>query len=202
MSDFVAHYTSQRLDDLNLSEALNEMTELIRRYQITLPARIAMLLKMLVMLEGTGRHLQPDFNLVEVIAPYQSRLAWARRSPARMLRKYRRIYTELEHLMRILPGGLIEIVEQVQSGKFDIHLDHRGLEPSVNRLVLGMLSSALFLGSSLMLSRDVGPVLGGRWCPWFLDGTSLPGLLGIVLAFMLGLRLIRAINKSGHLDRK
>ena len=30
--------------------------------------------------------------------------------------------------------------------------DHRGLEPSVNRLVLGMLASALFLGSSLMVS--------------------------------------------------
>ena len=202
VSDFVAHYTSQRLDEFNLSGALNEMTEIIRRYQIMLPARIAMLLKVLVMLEGTGRRLHPDFNLVEVIKPYQSRLAWARRSPARLMRKYRRIYTEFEHLLRILPGGLIEIVEQIQSGKFDIHLDHRGLEPSVNRLVLGMLSSALFLGSALLLSRDVGPVLGGAWCPGFLDGTSLPGLLGVSLAFMLGLRLIRAINKSGHLDRK
>ena len=36
-----------------------------------------------------------------------------------------------------------EILEQIQAGKFDVHLDHRGLEPSVNRLVLGMLASAL-----------------------------------------------------------
>ena len=56
----------------------------------------------------------------------------------------------------------------MQGGKFDIHLDHRGLEPSVNRLVLGMLASALFVGSSLLLSRGVPPLmiccgsLGGR----------------------------------------
>ena len=46
-----------------------------------------------------------------------------------------------------------------QAGKFDVHLDHRGLEPSVNRLVLGMLTSALFLGSALILSTEVPPLL-------------------------------------------
>ena len=59
----------------------------------------------------------------------------------------------MEHLVDILPQGIADILEQMQGGRFDIHLDHRGLEPSVNRLVLGMLASALFVGSSLLLSR-------------------------------------------------
>ena len=65
----------------------------------------------------------------------------------------RRIYSELEQLAEILPRRLRDILQQVESGKFDVHLDHRGLEPSVNRLVLGMMTSALFLGSSLLISR-------------------------------------------------
>jgi ubiquinone biosynthesis protein len=93
----------------------------------------------------------------------------------------------------ILPRSLSEIMEQVQTGKFDVHLDHRGLEPSVNRLVLGMLASALFLGSSLLLSRNVPPIV---------YGISLPGTAGILVSIFLGLRLWRAISKSGHLDRK
>ena len=109
----------------------------------------------------------------------------------------RRIASDVEHLAEILPRRLIDLLSQMQSGKFDVHLDHRGLEPSVNRLVLGMLTSALFLGSAVMLSMKVWPVL-----TIFSGEISIIGAAGIVLSAMLGLRLLRAINKSGHLDRR
>lgn len=193
LGDFVSHYTQQRLDRFDLSGALNELTELIRRYQIMLPARIALLIKVLVMLEGTARLLSPKFNLIECMQPYQRKMIWRRFSPARRMRKLRRILSELEHLAEIVPRGIVDILAQVQTGKFDVHLDHRGLEPSVNRLVLGMLASALFLGSSLLLSRGVPPQL---------QGVSVPGALAMIVSILLGLRLLRAINKSGHLDRR
>jgi ubiquinone biosynthesis protein len=53
-----------------------------------------------------------------------------------------------------------------------------------------MLASALFLGSSLLLSRNVPAVIYGV------------GIAGCVLSFALGLRLWRAISKSGKLDRR
>ena len=84
--------------------------------------------------------------------------------------------------------------------RFDVHLDHRGLEPSVNRLVLGMLASALFLGSSLMLSREVPPLLFPDNTYVGLHRISILGVFGCAVAILLGLRLLRAIGKSGHLD--
>jgi ubiquinone biosynthesis protein len=193
VADFVSHYGSQSLDEFNLSGALNEMTEIIRRYNIMLPARIGMLIKVLVMLEGTSRMVSPAFSLMEVMQPYRRKMVWRRLSVGRRVRKMRRIYSELEHLAQVLPRRVADILQQVQSGKFDVHLDHRGLEPSVNRLVLGMLASALFLGSSLLLSRNVPPL--------FHD-VSILGVSGSVISLALGLRLLRAINKSGHLDRR
>ncbi len=193
VTDFVSQYAHQRLDEFQLGSALNDMTEIIRRYQITLPARIALLLKVLVMLEGTARVLSPHFNLIEVIAPYQKKMLWRRLSPTRQLRKLRRFYRELSILAEMAPRGMIDLLEQMQSGKFDVHLDHRGLEPSVNRLVLGLLASALFLGSSLLLSMNVPPLI---------RGVSILGAAGCALSLLLGLRLLRAINKSGHLDRR
>jgi ubiquinone biosynthesis protein len=199
VADFVSYYATQSLDKFDLSGALNEIVEHIRRYDIMLPARIIMLLKALVTLEGTSRQISPKFNLVEMIRPYRRKLAWQRLSPRRRLRKLHRLYSELEHLLDILPRGLAEIVEQMQSGRFDIHLDHRGLEPSVNRLVLGMLASALFVGASLMMSRQVPPLID---LPPLLPDLSAPGVTAAVFSIALGLRLWRAINKSGHLDRK
>ena len=168
VSDFVSHYGSQSLGDFDLSGALNDMTEMIRRYRISLPARMALLLKVLVTLEGTGRQLSPQFSLIEVILPYRKRMLVQRFSVRRQFRRMRRFYWEFKHLIDVLPRGMVEILEQVQSGKFDVHLDHRGLEPSVNRLVQGMLASALFLGSAVLLGlkvcaaipRDLDPGIG------------------------------------------
>jgi ubiquinone biosynthesis protein len=173
---------------------------MIRRYQILLPARVAMLIKVLVMLEGTSRLACPKFCLMEVMGPHQRKMAWRQMSPAYRLRKWRRTAGEALRLAEWLPRGLGDILLQVQSGKFDIHLDHRGLEPSVNRLVLGLLASALFVGSSLLLSRNVRPVV--PWPAWVADAQiSLLGAFGAILSFFLGFLLLRAINKSGHLDR-
>lgn len=192
LADFVAHYGHQSLASFDLSGALTEMIEIIRRYRISLPSSIGMLLKVLVMLEGTGRMLHPTFSLMEVLKPYQRRMMLRRLSPARHAKKLRRITHEVEQLAELLPRRLREILQQVQAGKFDVHLDHRGLEPSVNRLVLGMLTSALFLGSSLLVSRNV----------WAWYDVSIPGTVGFMISGVLGIRLLRAIGKSGHLDRR
>jgi ubiquinone biosynthesis protein len=192
VTDFVTHYANQPVDQVSLSGALNEMTEIMRRYHIMLPARAAMLLKVIVMLEGTSRLLSPNFSLMEVMRPHQKRMLLRRLSPARQAKKMRRIFRELEYLAETLPRRVLDLVGQIESGRFDVHLDHRGLEPSVNRLVMGLLASALFLGSSLMISREVLAI-------W---SVSVPGACGAFVSVAMGLRLFRAIAKSGHLDRR
>jgi len=193
VAEFLAHHTHQSLDRLDFSGALNEMLDIIRTYQIHLPATLAMLLKVLMVLEGTARRLHPRFSLMDLISRFQVKLFWRQFSPQRQLLWLRRLWHEWRSLGEVLPRNLIDILQQVQSGRFEIHLEHRGLEPSVNRLVFGMLTSALFLGSSWMLSHGVGPVF---------QGIPLFGAFGCVLSLVLGLRLLWAISKSGHLDRK
>ena len=204
LADFVSHFGSQSLEQLDLANALQEMMQIIFRYRIILPAQVAMLLKVLVTLEGSAKLLSPQFSLIEVIQRYQRKSVLRRLSPMRRARKLRRLYVEMEHLVETLPSRLTDIFEQIQAGRFDVHLDHRGLEPSVNRLVLGMLASALFMGSSLMLSRQVPPVLFGGETNAFLgmQDVSILGLAGCAVSLLVGLRLLRAIGKSGHLDRR
>lgn len=192
VADFVAHYAHQSVENFELTSALTEMFDLMRRYEIVLPSPMALLLKVLVMLEGTAQRLQPNFSLMEVIEPYQRKIVARRLSPARQLRKAKRMAYEFQQLAEVIPRRLRDILQQVQTGRFDMHLDHRGLEPSVNRLVLGMLTSALFLGSVVLVTNHV----------WPIRTVSVPGTLGMAVSAALGLRLLRAINKSGHLDRR
>lgn len=207
VADFVGQYSTQSLANFDLSGALTDMIEIIRRYQIQLPPQVALLIKVLVTLEGSAKLLSPRFSLMELMQPFQKQMFLRRLNPARHLRKLRRFLMEVESLAEILPRRLTDILDQVQSGRFDVHLDHRGLGPSVNRLVLGMLTSALFMGSSWMLANELPPVVwkGKLW--WDLHDhlglghLSILGLVGCSLAILLGLRLLRAIQKSGHLDQ-
>ncbi|MEM7557713.1 MAG: AarF/ABC1/UbiB kinase family protein, partial [Planctomycetota bacterium] len=104
-------------------------------------------------------------------------------------------------LVETLPSQITGVMQLIQEGRLDVHLAHRGLGPSVNRLVLGMLISSVFLGSSLLLAYQVPPVLFLE--PWWLgmEKLSLFGLIGYAISSLALLRLIRAINRSGHLDR-
>jgi ubiquinone biosynthesis protein len=192
VSDFLLYYGSRPLDQLDLGGALTEMTEIIRRYHILLPTGIALLLKVLVMLEGTSRLLNPQFNLIELMRPYQQKLMWRRLAPDRHLKKFWRVYQEWESLGAVLPQGLRDVLQQVQGGKFNIHLEHKGLEPSVNRLVFGMLTSALFLGSAW---------LWGNKTPPLINDVSVLGVVGCSVSVVLGVRLLWAIRNSGRLDR-
>jgi ubiquinone biosynthesis protein len=65
---------------------------------------------------------------------------------------------------------------------------------------MGMLVSALFLGSSVLLAFRVPPLLFMRPGWLGIERLSLLGVLGYVVSMLVGLRLVRAINRSGHLD--
>lgn len=202
LAEFVGTYATTSLERFNLSNALADMMSMIRRHQITLPSEVAMLLKVLITLEGTGRILSPKLSIMELMRPFRQNLLFRRLSPTRHAKKVRRIMLQLEQLAEDLPHRLGTIIEQIQLGKFDVHLDHRRLGPSVNRLVMGLMTSALFLGSSVMLSMKVPPLLFPDEGPWGIQDLSILGLLGILASMAMGGRLMLAIRKSGNLDRQ
>lgn len=206
LADFVAYYGHMPVEQFDLGGALNEMIEILRRYRIVLPARIALLLKTLIVLEGTAQLLSPRFHLLEVIRQYRKKILWHTFSPREAVRRARRTYWEFQSLLEIMPQAVRDLVQQLRHGTFDIHLDHRGLEPSVNRLVVGLMTSALFLGSALMMAHRVPPLIGdlpliGLWFGENIRTISALGFLGITLSAVWGWRVWRAIRRSGKLDR-
>ncbi|MCP4464447.1 MAG: AarF/ABC1/UbiB kinase family protein, partial [Planctomycetaceae bacterium] len=200
VADFVAHFSMQSMSSFDMSAALNEFVSIVRKFHITLPGEAAMLIKVLIQLEGTGRLLDPQFSLMGIMKPFHRKLLMRRLSPARQARKVRRLYMQMEQLAESLPQTIGSILEQMKRGKFDVHLDHRRLGPSVNRLVLGMMTSALFLGSSLMLSREVPPLLFANSSWMGIRNLSLLGISGCIASVFLGVRLYLAIRHSGNLD--
>jgi ubiquinone biosynthesis protein len=191
VADQLAFYWGMPLDQFQVGTALDELTEAVRRYHIALPPPLALLLKTLVMLEGTARLVNPTFNLAEVLAPYRRQFLIRRLSPKRLVRRAWGAIEDWEELVRIVPRQVRDLLRGAQKQRFAIQLEHHHLEPSVNRLVFGMLTSALFLGSALMWSYKAPPTL---------DDVSVFGVLGCAVSGVLAFRLAWAIQKSGKLE--
>ena len=137
LTDFVADYVGQSIQDMDLSGALNSLLEIIRRYNITLPPPLSLLLRTLVELEGTAQRLSPEFSLAEVFRPFYTTMVRRRLSVRRILGRLQHAYRDWERLVESLPRDLGDVLKRVRDGTFSVHLDLRHIDPVINRLVLG-----------------------------------------------------------------
>ena len=191
VAEQLAYYHDMPLEQFQLGTTLNEMTEAIRRYHVMLPSPLALLLRVLVMLEGTGRLLAPDFNLIELLEPYKKAGVLKKLSPKRAWRRLVGTLGDWDELVRAMPRQVGNVLRMLQRQEMAVQLSHRHLEPSVNRLVFGLMVSALFVGSAMMWAAKAPPT-------W--NDISLFGAFGCTVSAVLGYHLFRAIQHSGRLE--
>jgi ubiquinone biosynthesis protein len=181
VDNFLAEYSDLPLEELDVGAALKGITDIIRAHRILLPVSISLLLRLLIMLDGTGRQMNASFSLAEVLRPYYVKLLKRKFSPRRMLRELQRSYRDWVHLVESFPRDVGTLLRRIGSGAFELHLEHRRLERTVDRLVQGVLIAALMIASSLMWAWKAEPTI------W---DVSVVGALGYVLAGALATRLV------------
>ena len=201
VADFIGTFGRQRLGEFDMTGALNSLSDMLHRHAITLPNQSALLLKMLISLEGTLRELGASFDSLEVVQSFVERVMLRRLSPKRRLRQARRIYLEAESFLESAPEELISLMRQARRGDLRVVLEHQRIGPTVNRMVLGLMASAVFLGSSLLMAMKVPPILFQDESVLGMREISLLGLLGVVGSFSVMIWLLLAIRRTGQLTR-
>jgi ubiquinone biosynthesis protein len=190
---FLDTYTGRDLKDLDVASMLQDVTRIVRENDLLLPADVAMLVKVFLTLEGLGRRLDPSFSLDEHVTPLAGQMIRRINSPRRLLA---RNWRDLRRLVIALPRDLRKLVQRARRGGFKIELDMqrlddfgRQLDRSANRVTVGMITSALIIGTSIVMTIDSGPTL---------LGFPILGLLGFATAFTIGLMLLWSILRSGN----
>lgn len=188
LTEFCAEYGNQPIADFDLGGALSEITSIINRHHVVLPAEAAMLLRTLVVLEGTVRQLSPTFSLMQVIELYQQQALTTRLRPQFWLRKMYRSYRDWYRLMAAFPADITDLLRRLRNGSLELKLGHRRLESSVHRLIVGVLTAAMFVGSALLWSHAAPPAV---------LGVSIPGVVGTMASLVMGVAVLWNIRGSG-----
>lgn len=190
IDDFLSEYVNVSIDDLDLSSVLNSLTEILRGHHIILPAGISLIIRLLVMLEGTSRLLDRSFSLAELIQPYAVKSVQRRYAPQKLLQQAKHTYRDWDRVFKALPRDINDLLTLAREGRLDVSIEHRRIEKVVKWLVHGILSASLFMGGAMILSQSVPPTF---------KGFSIVGVGFTACGFLLGWRLVRAMKKSGEL---
>ncbi len=161
MVPIVDLYQGRPLTEVPVGRLIREVLAVMRRRHLQLPREFSLLLKMVVMTEGMGVQLDPNFHLGEVLGPYAQRLVANRFSPAAVAQHLAEAGFDALELATRLPEQLRRLQGMIDAGGPEVHLRAADLEPLVARLeammqrvVVGMLAAAFVRGVGELIAAD------------------------------------------------
>ena len=197
LDDLLDRYYQVPLQQIQISTVMNEIMGLVRKHGIRAPTDLVLMAKALVTVEGIGYELDPDFDFIAVAKPYVRAMMMRKLDPGKQLKEAVNLLTEFIELFKAMPGDVDTILTKLKTGQLCIKFEHQGLEKPVveldkssNRISFSLIIAALIVASSLLVHSSKGPLL---------MGLPLFGILGYLIAAVLGLWLVVAILRSGKL---
>ncbi len=182
----------------SLMEIRNRSLEAFRRGGATLQEETARLLAALIAAEELGKERGEAGDTgtaaaAEAAGKLVSRYRDPRYVAARTARKLAQPDTYVDY-----PRQIHAFLDELKDGEVEVHFRHGGLDELIskvdilaNRLVFALLIAALIIGSSML---GIFSESGFR-----LLGVSVFGLVGFVVAAVMGLALLIGIIRSGRL---
>jgi ubiquinone biosynthesis protein len=197
VADFIASHFYRSLNELDLGRLLLQLLDIAAKHRLTIPADLFMMIKAFSAAEGLGRMLDPDFNAAKQATPFMRRINMERMHPKRIAADMYDAGKELLRLFKDIPGEVREILRQARKGRVKMEFEHRGLEPMMstfdrvsNRLAFAIVLASLVVGSSLIVLSNIPP----KW-----HDIPVIGLIGFLLAFLMGLWLLWTILRHGKM---
>lgn len=186
--EILDNYHAVPLKDLNIGQFLLSMTDLMRQYHLRMPTDLSVMIKALVTAEGSARLVYPELEVVSEVREYVHSLAKKRYRPETMWRSMRSALAGLWFSQRQLPQQIGHVVSKLEQGKlgFTFRLEKLSqlvntLENAANRLTAGIITGAIIMGSSMIITTGVEPLLFGY---------PALGVIGYLVSVVLGLWLI------------
>jgi len=196
IGQFVDQYRGVPLKDLRIGLMLADITQLLRSYNLVLPADLALMIKAFLTLEGMGRQLDPDFDMASAARPFVERVVMQRYAPAALAKRGRRSLLSLLDLAGDLPRDLRRLVQAARRGRLQVNVQTTALagfgdqvNKAANRMVVGIITAALIIGSSIVMHS-----VGGLSSRWLLA----LGVGGFVGAGVCGVWILFSIWRSGR----
>lgn len=180
--------------ELNLAELAKTVSKLLNENQTILPEYIYLLVRGIILLEGIGRELGIETNIIENVKPYGIKLMKQRLTPKHLTNKVLDKLYDMGDRLEELPEDIHTLVQKVNNNELEITHKLRGLNDirnTISHLVVAMIISASTIGSAILVLADMPPT---AW------GVSILGFLGFVVSGIMGVVVVLSILRNKRSD--
>jgi len=182
------------LNEINVNDIVAKVKSIMAKNHVLMPEFIYLLLRGISIIEGIGKQLDPELNVMESMRPYANELALKKYGPKQIAQKSLKHLKILAANLQNLPEDLTVLLEKIKDDKLKVNFEVEGLEDmrktlqnASNRLTYAIIIAALSIGSSILMMAHIPPLFFGN---------SLLGLLGFIISGILGITIIYSIWKK------
>ena len=195
LSSFVDQHINRPLKEIELGKVLQQVFDITVKYRLRLPSDLLLLIKALTAVEGLGRRLDPNFDIIAIAAPVVKAIQMKRYHPRRLAEDFWEYALETVGIFKELPGEVRAVLRLARQGRLRVELEHVALDEmrltqdrASNRLSFAIVLASLIIGSSMIIHSGIPPT-------W--HDIPLIGLAGYLVAGVMGFWLLITILRRG-----
>ena len=186
------HSTS--LKDIDPQMIINKMKDVLKDNQLYMPDYFYLLFKGIGLIEGVGRSINPDLDIVKSLHPYTKKILTKKISPKKLFKNGMDKMLTFTDSVDEIPKELRSVLQKLDDNKFTISSEIKNIEKtnqliksSIINLILAMVLGANMIATSIVFVSESGPRIGEM---------SVIAVLGFVFSVLMVIILLLRITRK------
>ena len=186
------HSTS--LKDIDPHIIINKMKDVLKDNRLYMPDYFYLLFKGIGLIEGVGRTINPDLDIVKSLHPYTKKILTKKISPKKLLKNGMDKVMNFTDSVDEIPKELRSVLQKLDDNKFTISSEIKNIEKtnqliksSIVNLILAMILGANIVATAIVFVSKAGPRIGDM---------SLVAVLGFVFSVILVIVLLLRVTRK------
>jgi len=185
---------SSSLKDIDPHIIINKMKDVLKDNRIYMPDYFYLLFKGIGLIEGVGRSINPDLDIVKSLRPYTKKILTRKISPKKLFKNGMDKIINFTENVDEIPKELRSVLQKLDDNKFTISSEIKNIEKtnqliksSIINLILAMVLGANIIATAIVFVSESGPRIGEM---------SLVAVLGFLLSVVLIIILLLRIARK------
>ncbi|WP_367867555.1 ABC1 kinase family protein [Pedobacter sp. WC2423] len=179
------------LEQMDIKEVLSKFSAILNNNEILMPDHLYLLVRGIVLIEGIGRALVPDLNILDSLRPYILKIAFRRLSPEELKKSSLKLLRTLTEALKTMPDDVQSIISKLNSGDLkivqevkDLPAIKKTIDRGMSNLGLSVLMSGLLITSAILILADKPPKF---------NGMPILAIAGLIISLIMGLVILVSV---------
>jgi ubiquinone biosynthesis protein len=194
VEDILNFVHSTSLKEINPQLIINKMKDVLKDNRLYMPDYFYLLFKGIGLIEGVGRTINPDLDVVKSLYPYTKKIFAKKISPKNLLK------TGMDWMMSFtdnvdeIPKELRSVLQKLDENKFTVTSEIKNIEKTnqliksgIVNLMLAMILGANIIATAIVFVSESGPKVGEM---------SLVAVLGFIFSVLLVIIILLRITRK------